>query len=283
MKVRVGTAAAILVLTVFVVGAAGVSSCGAPVSNVPEQESAAAIGGNDAAELLLSTEISLEKLEPYQASSAQSIEITQNDIESIITQQAFNDAAVFFYRAQNGDICGGYQTADNRVFHLLTAYDALDNSGYQDGFSIAAYENVLGHDGFIMGYPIGAAYQAFEYYYLGDNGVPDVLAQTYNTHTVYDLDEDGNNERLSFYGIGSNPYIFYLKDSTVYRVDVVEAIQNEFTDWDQIYADEELDYGGEAGKPYISVFYCQKDSDEARNIAVCFTPEALHLQSAPFL
>ena len=52
----------------------------------------------------------------------------------------------------------------------------VEDSAYQAGYSIEEFQNVLGKNGFRIEAPRGAAYQAYDYYYIDTNGVPRLLA-----------------------------------------------------------------------------------------------------------
>ena len=97
----------------------------------------------------------------------------------------------------------------------------MEDDHYNDGYDVNTFSDVLGHDGFRIMCPRGAAYYAHDYYYMDENGVPQVLAHCSNRVLEQDLDGDGQKELLWFGG-GAIPLASYVfqREGVVYEADI---------------------------------------------------------------
>jgi hypothetical protein len=221
------------------------------------------------------TVISLDGLEPYEAPKAALQKVESSDIKEILAELTAGETGVYFYRAQNDDIYGAYTAENGDVCRFIQAYDADEHSGYQSGFSIEPYENLFGHNGFIMGYGIGAPYHAYEYYYFDDNRIPVILTQCYNNHVICDLDNDGHSELATFYSMSGSPYIFFERDKEIYMADVISIVQTAFPEWQRISSDSKVHMAGNSGAAWINLYYTPGDNGKSRYCTITFTPEML--------
>lgn len=218
--------------------------------------------------------IPLESIKPYAAPEVKISTTDIVDIKEILTKLTVGKTNVYFYRAQNDDIYGAYTTKNGDIGRFITVYDASEHSGYQDGFSIEDYEGLFGRDGFIMGYSIGAAYHAFEYYYLDNSGNPAIMAQCYNNHTVVDLDKNGDKELATFYSVFGSPYIYFTRDGVLYMADVLSIVKTAFPEWQVVSSDSKVNTDSN-GNSWINLYYSLEQGGELNYCAITFTPDAL--------
>ncbi len=95
-----------------------------------------------------------------------------------------------------------------------------EDSGYTDGYTAGAFEQVLGREGFWIACPRGAAYQARDYYVLDEGGVPRPLADCANEVTELDLDGNGEKELAWTYHGGGETYLYFRRDGALYLADI---------------------------------------------------------------
>ena len=108
-------------------------------------------------------------------------------------------------------------------------------SAYAGGYDVTEYTNVLGHDGFRIEAPRGAAYHAYDYYYFDETGTPRFLASCANEVLEADFNSDGVAELLWFSHGYMAIYCFQL-DGAVYEVDLNRLIQEARPQWEEIMA-----------------------------------------------
>lgn len=113
---------------------------------------------------------------------------------------------------------------------------AQEYNAYETGYGVQVYSNVLGHTGFYIISPRGAAYTAYDYYYLDENGMPTLLADCANYVVEQDLNGDGEKELLWVYHGREAYYYFrrnnaYRADDTVYMADVNAILKEARPDW----------------------------------------------------
>lgn len=107
----------------------------------------------------------------------------------------------------------------------------VEDSAYQAGYSIEEFQNVLGKNGFRIEAPRGAAYQAYDYYYIDTNGVPRLLADCANWVEERDSNGDGEKELLYFYDGGALPYYYFRQGEVIYKADIESLWRNRFPDF----------------------------------------------------
>lgn len=97
-------------------------------------------------------------------------------------------------------------------------------SGYEDGYGVRPFSNVLGRSGFCIEAPRGAAYTAYDYYVFDDTGVPRLLMDCSNDVLERDINGDGVTELLWNYHGGQFVTCAFLRDGTVYRVEMMSLL-----------------------------------------------------------
>ena len=127
------------------------------------------------------------------------------------------------------DISGDCKYWAVRRGDTLTRF-AQEYSAYESGYGVTAYTGVFGHDGFRIEGPRGAAYTAYDYYYLDEGGIPRLLADCSNYVVERDLNGDGEKELLWFY-YGRESYYYFQKDGELYLVDINALLKETNPDW----------------------------------------------------
>lgn len=103
-----------------------------------------------------------------------------------------------------------------------------EESGYKSSYTISEYTNVLGHDGFRIECPRGAAYQAYDYYYWDENGMPCLLAAAAADLLEEDVNDDGTKELFTFYHGGRDISYIFQDSMGVREAAVSELLQLDF-------------------------------------------------------
>ena len=154
----------------------------------------------------------------------ESVEISQADVESILSEAEYNGVKMFFYRDPLGNIYLAYETRTKTV-RLLQTYNHEERWGYTYGYKISLFENVLGHNGFVVDYPVGAAFESIEYFALID-GQPEPIADCVNQQYEVDLDGDGQKELISEdQKIFSGVRLFIRDGLEIKDIDINNAIE----------------------------------------------------------
>lgn len=151
-----------------------------------------------------------------------------------------------------------YQSIDGHLYAAVENQIVSDETGivtwdvgcfftFPEGTALAdvtvtSYYDLLGHDGMVFSYNGEISPNHFDtindYYYLDDQGQPVLLARTYGTASVIDLDGDGADELCA--ASGPTAQVFFQRDGRVYEADVgalldqawPEASYREFNWWD---------------------------------------------------
>ena len=143
-------------------------------------------------------------------------------------------------------------------------------SAYTEGYGAEPFQDVFGHDGFRIIAPRGAAYTAYDYYYLDETGVPRLLAACSNQVVEGDLNGDGEKELLWFYHLNEAYYAFQ-KEGTLYLADIKSMVEAAMPGWSVAGVSPQ---DGDA----LPIRYCLKEDRETYYDAVLrFTPEALEI------
>ncbi|MDO4539952.1 MAG: hypothetical protein Q4B48_02445 [Syntrophomonadaceae bacterium] len=171
----------------------------------------------------------LENAELYDAkrADAELPEADTSDIAEILAEYRTDDGGrVLFYRSHAGEKYCAYQpTGSDRLYQLTQEVNF-----YEEGYAIVPFTDVLGHDGFRIGCPRGAAYYALDYYYFDDTGMPRMLAACANYVLEEDFDQDGQRELLWFYH-GREPYYYFRQQGDIYMAYVEAMLQEALPEW----------------------------------------------------
>lgn len=124
---------------------------------------------------------------------------------------------------------------------------AAEYSGYEDGYRVRAFENVLGQSGFRIEAPRGAAYTAYDYYVFDETGVPRLLMDCSNNVLERDVNGDGVTELVWDYHGGQFVTCAFLREGTVYQVEMMSLLADRLP-FPALPAGD-LENWGEAGLP----------------------------------
>lgn len=223
----------------------------------------------------LTATVPLEDVQAYtpENQTVTPAEVPASDIAEILPDGNGKDGVltlsdgteVLCYRDKSGDKYWALKRGDT-----LTRFTRED-SGYTDCYSAELYQDVFGHDGFRIVCPRGAAYTAYDYYYLDENGSPQLLAECSNYVTEGDLNGDGAKELLWYYHENLSYYCFE-RDGKLYLADVNALIQNVLPDWT---VSDVKEFNLESG--LLPIAYCTGGSEVEYKAFLHFTPEAIQV------
>lgn len=174
--------------------------------------------------------LSLETLEPYQPwqSQREPDEVPANTMGDVLCEKTLPDGTEI--------VCYWEPDTEYTKYWAVRRGDSLlrfceEESGYNFDYDVDTFSGVLGHDGFRILCPRGAAYNAYDYYYLDKDGVPRILAACANFVLEPDLDGDGQRELL-WIGGGTIPfaYSFFQRDGMVYQAEVSQWLNEALGD-----------------------------------------------------
>lgn len=97
-------------------------------------------------------------------------------------------------------------------------------SGYDSGYEVAPFSNVLGQSGFCITAPRGAAYIAHDYYVFDETGVPRLLMDCSNDVLEKDVDGDGVTELVWNYHGGQFVTCAFVRDGAVYQAELMSLL-----------------------------------------------------------
>lgn len=109
----------------------------------------------------------------------------------------------------------------------------MEDSGYDGGYGIREYEDVLGQDGFCISGPRGAAYSFIDYYYLDKDGIPRLLVDCATQVVEQDWTGDGERELLWTYHQYEG-YYYFRRDGDIYLCSLNALLQTARPDWEKI-------------------------------------------------
>lgn len=101
---------------------------------------------------------------------------------------------------------------------------AAEYSGYEGGYGVRPFSNVLGRSGFCIEAPRGAAYTACDYYVFDETGVPRLLMDCSNDVLERDVNGDGVTELVWNYHGGQFVTCAFLRGGTVYQVEMMSLL-----------------------------------------------------------
>ena len=113
--------------------------------------------------------------------------------EPEVAEEAMDDLVTAVY----------YQTADGDDL-LLGEFPFGPDHSYWNSVSLKEFQNVLGHDGVVLGYSSGSASYSYDYVAIGSNEAK-LIASANNTAYEIDLDLNGQKELITNYG--TNHYL----------------------------------------------------------------------------
>lgn len=200
-------------------------------------------------------------------------EVSTSDIAEILPDGTGKDGIltlsdgteVLCYRDKSGDKYWALKRGD-----ILTRFTQEEN-GYTDCYSAEPYQDVFGHDGFRIICPRGAAYTAYDYYYLNEDSSPQLLAECSNYVTEGDLNGDGANELLWYYH-GNESYYCFERNGKLYLADVNSLIRDVLPDW-TVSGVKEFDL--ESG--LLPISYQSVQNGPESQVYLRFTPEAIQV------
>lgn len=91
-----------------------------------------------------------------------------------------------------------------------------EESGYREGYDVEPFFDVLGQSGFRILAPRGSAYVAYDYYVMGENGVPQLLAECANQVEEVDVNRDGEVDLRWYYHGGQETYYYFRQNGQLY-------------------------------------------------------------------
>jgi hypothetical protein len=257
-------AAALLLLSVAVLAACAQN---APVSPTAEEPVSA-----PQEEIRV---ISFDESQIY-SSEQQTVAAEPVDSSDIATILASNDAEsgleLMFYTARDGVIYGAYrESQDADWLRFLTE----DTTTYEDsgGYGFQPFDNVLGHSGFVVLAPRGAAYFANDYYYFDADGALKLLVAAAETVIENDFDGDGTKEIAQFYHGGRDTSYFFERDGELLCFYLTDALRDAFPEWENVYANPFDTNGAE-----FTVFYKladEDDEDDEHSVRVTLSKDAM--------
>ncbi|BAL00602.1 peptidase M56 family protein [Oscillibacter valericigenes Sjm18-20] len=200
-------------------------------------------------------------------------EVSASDITEILPDGTGKDGIltlsdgteVLCYRDKSGDKYWALKRGDT-----LTRFTREDNC-YTDCYSADPFQDVFGHDGFRIVCPRGAAYTAYDYYYLDEDGSPQLLAECANYVTEGDLNGDGTKELLWYYH-GNESYYYFEREGKLYLADVNGLIRDVLPDW-TVSGVKEFDQED----AILPIFYQSIQNGPESPAYLRFTPEAIQV------
>ena len=124
---------------------------------------------------------------------------------------------------------------------------AAEYSGYEGGYGVTPFSNVLDQNGFCVEAPRGAAYTAHDYYVFDETGVPRLLMGCSNDVLERDVNGDGVTELIWNYHGGQFVTCAFLRDGTVYQVEMMSLLAERLPIAGLPFGD--LENWGERGLP----------------------------------
>ena len=91
-----------------------------------------------------------------------------------------------------------------------------EDSGYRESYDVEPFSGVLGQSGFRILAPRGSAYFAYDYYVMGENGVPQLLAECANQVEEVDVNHDGEMDLRWYYHGGQEIYYYFRQNGQLY-------------------------------------------------------------------
>lgn len=156
-----------------------------------------------------------------------------------------------------------------------------EDSVYSGGYGVEPYENVLGHDGFCIYGPRGAAYNFVDFYYFDDSGAPQCLDSAANWVIRADLNNDGTNELLWLYHLDA--YYDYMLNGKLCRADL-RALVGERGGWEWEGVDLSAETGLDSsvrGRRVLPITLREADGGAgARRALLYFNGDAVELVGA---
>lgn len=226
--------------------------------------------------------ISLSGIDPYELQVVQQEStVDTSDIAEVLAEAETGGRKMLFYRTYNGDIWGAWVDEDGNVNRFIQAYAATDSSGAESEFSVETFQGLFKHDGFVMGYPFGASYHVYNYYFFNADGNVERLAHCVSNHTVQDLDEDGNTELLYFSYVDTKhrPYFYFQKDGVLYDVDVTALLYSTFWGWSDIQSDGSVSEDEDG--PYLALTFRLGEEETEYTCRARYTDGTLVVEDVP--
>ncbi len=124
---------------------------------------------------------------------------------------------------------------------------AAESSGYEGGYGVRPFSNVLGQSGFCIEAPRGAAYTAWDYYVFDETGVPRLLMDCSNDVLERDVNGDGVTELIWNYHGGQFVTCAFLREGTVHQVEMMSLLAEHLPITGLPFGD--LESWGEEGLP----------------------------------
>lgn len=207
--------------------------------------------------------------------------VDESDIAEVLAEAESGGRKMLFYRAYSRDIWGAWAEDDGSVYRFIHAYDAQEKWGYETGFSVEPFQDLFGHNGFVMGYSLGAAYYGYDYYFFNAAGDVELLAGCTNNHTVVDLDGDGSAELLyfSYASTGLRPIFYLQREDGLYEVDVAELLYDTFLGWNNIQSDGSISQ--DENGPFLTLTFRLGENETQYNCRVRYIGGALAVENAP--
>ncbi|MEG1658666.1 MAG: M56 family metallopeptidase [Oscillibacter sp.] len=173
--------------------------------------------------------------------------------------------------AEGGEVVCYWDPSGDFKYWALRRGDTLtrfarEENAYTDQYRVTDYTDVFGHDGFRIECRRGAAYTAYDYYYLDENDLPVLLAACSNFVVEQDLNDDGEKELLWFYH-GYESYYYYRRDGILYMADINALLKNARPDWQILDVMPDRMQGD-----LLPIRYQASPDGAPQEGAICFTP-----------
>lgn len=162
--------------------------------------------------------IPLTDLEPYRPEDFQQMEpdeVSADTMGEVLADQTLaNGKRIVCYRTQEDPDIKYWAVRDGDTLLRFCREEAA----YAQGYGVYEFMNLFGRDGFVLCAPRGMAYNALDYYYFDEDGVPRLLADCANEAAQADWDGDGADELSWVYHTG--PYLYFQREGTIYLADI---------------------------------------------------------------
>ena len=169
--------------------------------------------------------IPLSEMEPYEPWESMEPDVVSIDaMGQVLCDETLPDGTEVICFWEDSPGSGVKYWAIRRGDNLLRF--CREESCYTEGYGVSSFTDVLGHDGFRIVAPRGAAYTAYDYYVLDDTGTPRLLADCANYVLEIDFDSDGVTELLWFYHGGQEIYYYTLLDGQVCSADIIASLSD---------------------------------------------------------
>ena len=156
--------------------------------------------------------------------------VTKDEIVRIVATSSIDQQTeIIIYKGTDELAYAAYKTADGNYLRFF------EGGSYENGYEVAPFEDVLGHRGFVLIAPLGAAFEAHNYYFFDSNNTLYLLIQCTNYVVESDLNHDGSKDLIWFYHgnpddqVGAREAFYAYSDGgSVYEVSINNLVKEKF-------------------------------------------------------